>query len=130
MAMNLVVSSLVAILLGLSQILCACPTDLSGAATSGAVISVHSHQSHGPRETSPCNSDDGHCDIQSVAIAKKDAAINAVSPISTTAKAPAILPDPITLIGRVGAPPHSHNSMRRHDPPSNTPLLLKVRFLN
>lgn len=130
MGMNLVASSLLAILLGVSQILCACPADWSAAATAGPVVSVHSHQSHGPHKTPPCDSDDGQCDMQSVAIAKNDAASKVVSPLDTTAKTPVVLPGPISRIIQVRAPPPSNNSIRRRYPPLLTPLLLKVRLLN
>lgn len=122
---------LIAILVALTQMLCACAAAPSlAAAKSPPPLSVESHQSHGPHETSPCNGNDGHCYFQSVAITKHNAASKTASPFATVAKTPVVLPDPNARIIQIRAPTPSKNTLRRLFLPLLIPLKLKVRFLN
>ena len=128
--MNFLVSTIVAVLFGVTQILCVCPVGAFADQTSKVDVAIHSHQGHAEHGGSPSDSGDDHCDLQAFAITKSEAANNVGSLGCAPDKTPIVLPDPVFVEIQVRAAPLLDVSVRRRHLRTASPVQLKVRLLN
>ena len=76
--MNFVVATLVTVFFSLSQVLCACPVDMSATNSMATEFTAHSHQAPADGPEAPCDDETDHCKLQTATVAQADKTANPV----------------------------------------------------
>ena len=128
--MDFFVATLMAALLGISQLVCACPIGTSSAAVSGPEIAAPSHQSDATPGQTPCDDNTDHCEPDIMTVAKSDTSVKRTALASLTQFDIAFDATVNRPSCRVRAPPKTGVVDSRQRLGALSPVQLKVRFLN
>ena len=128
--MNFVVATLVTVFFSLSQVLCACPVDMSATNSMATEFTAHSHQAPADGPEAPCDDETDHCKLQTATVAQADKTANSVQHVSGDTKPIGLVKPSWQHAWNIVVNVHTPWLEVRNHLFRQTPITLKVRSLS